>query len=356
MKRPTIREVASHAGVSKATVSLVLRDSSQIPPITKARIRESMTALGYVYNRRAAEMRSLRSRTLGLIVANVRNPYFAELTMAVEERAHEDGLTLILGCSADDVGRQHELLRAMAEQRVDGVLVLPASQTRPADLKKTLGAAGLPHVLIARSVPGYQCDYVGADNVASGKLLGEHLRERGAKKVAFIGGVETSVPRQDRIQGLLNGLAPDVLALAADLPSEGDAVFEPSGVVDAALAASVDAIVAYNDMYAFGIMSAIRARGLRPGADVMIGSFDNVPEASRQFPGLTTADGFPQQVGKRATELLLDALEGHEAKGAREVLFEPALRVRGSTVPVPAEALGEDSPQVFRDTSATVQA
>jgi LacI family transcriptional regulator len=292
-----------------------------------------MTAIGYVYNRRAAEMRSLRSRTLGLIVANVRNPYFAELTMAVEERAHESGLTLILGCSADDVGRQHELLRAMAEQRVDGVLILPASQTRPADLTKTLGAAGVPHVLIARSVPGYKCDYVGADNVAAGKLLGEHLRERGAKRVAFIGGVETSVPRKDRIHGLLDGLAPGVTALAADLSSERDAAFEPAEAVDAALAGGLDAIVAYNDMYAFGIMSALRARGLKPGTDVMIASFDNVPEAARQFPGLTSADGFAEQVGVRATELLLYPPKAADDISGRQVLFEPVLRVRGSTDP-----------------------
>src|SRR5919109_579972 len=99
MARPTIRDVAAHAQVSTATVSLVLRDSPQIPESTKRRVRDAMVAVGYVYNRRAAEMRSMSSRILGLVVANVRNPYFAELTMAIEDTAHAAGYTLILGCS-----------------------------------------------------------------------------------------------------------------------------------------------------------------------------------------------------------------------------------------------------------------
>jgi LacI family transcriptional regulator len=292
-----------------------------------------MAAVGYVYNRRAAEMRSLRSKTLGLIVANVRNPYFAELTMAVEERAHESGLTLILGCSADDVQRQRELLRAMAEQRVDGVLLLPASNTTPADLTRALADPGVPHVLVARSVPGYDCDYVGADNRAAGRLLGEHLLGLGARKVAFIGGVASSVPRRDRIDGLLAGLGPDVGGLVADLPSEHDAAFEPAGIVGAALMTvpRPDVLVAYNDMYAFGIMSALRAQGLEPGVDVMVASFDNVPEAAMQYPGLTTVDGFPLRVGASAAELLLEAIKRGPEEPVGRILVEPVLRVRSTT-------------------------
>lgn len=335
MKRPTIKDVAAHAGVSKATVSLVLRDSDQIPESTKARVRGSMAALGYVYNRRAAEMRGFSSRTLGLVVANIRNPYFAELTQAVEDRAHADRFTLLLGCSNDDVQRQQELLRTMAEQRVDGVVLLPANRTAPADLTATLDEVGMPHVLVARAVPGYQSNYVSADNRAAGRLLGEHLRERGARSVAFVGGVADSVPRQDRIAGLLAGLTPRVDGLSVDIPSERDADFEAPQIVDAVIGAvpgAPDAVVGYNDMYALGIMSALRSRGLEPGRDVMVAGFDNVPEAETRYPGLTTVDGFPARAGVAATELLLDALGGQEPSEPQVVSLEPVLRVRGSTV------------------------
>jgi LacI family transcriptional regulator, galactose operon repressor len=333
MKRPTIKDVAAHAGVSKATVSLVLRESPQIPEATKARVRESMEAVGYVYNRRAAEMRGLSSKTIGLVVANVRNPYFAELTMAVEERAHASGYTLILGCSADALDRQDAVLRAMAEQQVDGIILLPASHTTPASLTEALGRRGMPHALVARSVPGYDCDYAGSDNEAGGRVVGEHLRTIGARRVAFLGGVEPSVPRSDRMRGLMQGLAPDVTALCADVPSEHDASVGHAHLVDRALHATdlPDAIVAYNDMHAFTIMSALRSRGIEPGRDVSVASFDNVPEAAQQYPSLTTADGFPTRVGAAATEMVLDRIAAGSSHPMRHTLIQPELRIRQST-------------------------
>lgn len=330
MKKPTILDVAAHAHVSKATVSLVLRDSPQIPASTKKRVRASMDAVGYVYNRRAAEMRSMSSRILGLVVANVRNPYFAELTMAIENEAHRAGYTLILGCSSDDVERQAEVIKAMAEHRVDGIILLPASHSKPADLERTLRRRGLPHALVARAVPGYECDYVGADNEASGFLVGKHLQELKVRRVAFLGGVSGSVPREDRVRGLLRGLERGVVELCADVPTDADA--PQQNIVDTALArgATPDAIVAYNDMHAFAIANALRARGVEPGRDVVLVSFDDVPEAAQQFPGLTSAAGFPQRVGSAATGLLLGAL-ADPGRPAQRVLVAPVLEVRGSS-------------------------
>lgn len=335
MNRPTIHDVAAHAHVSKATVSLVLRDSPQIPESTKKRVRASMNAVGYVYNRRAAEMRSMSSRILGLVVANVRNPYFAELTMAIESTAHDAGYNLILGCSSDDVQRQTDVLRAMAEHRVDGIILLPASHTTPQDLKKCLRSRSLPHALVARSVVGYECDYVGADNEASGILVGNYLRESGFRRVAFLGGVDHSVPREDRIRGLMRGLSPEVTTLCADVASEYDAGAGLGALLDEALAVGPlpDAIVAYNDMHAFGIASALRARGIEPGRDVALASFDNVPESVQQYPALTTADGFPTRVGAAATELVLSAI-ADPTRPAQRVLVTPVLEVRESTIGV----------------------
>jgi LacI family transcriptional regulator len=331
MKRPTINDVAAHAGVSRATVSLVVRDSHQISDVTKARVRESMAAIGYVYNRRAAEMRSLSSRILGLVVSNVRNPYFAELTMAVEEAAGAQGYTVLLGCSSDDVARQERLLRAMVEHRVDGLILLPASHSTTADLAAVLGK-DVPHVLVTRSLPGHVSDYVGADNVASGELIGRHLRELGARSVAFVGGVEHSVPRDDRRAGVLRGLGKDVRRFVADVTSAYDTGEGMPPLLERALAGPApEAIVAYNDMYAFALLGALRAHGLEPGRDVAVASFDDVPETQRTYPSLTSAAGHPELVGARATELLLRAVEGGPHQPER-VLIEPELSIRDSTL------------------------
>lgn len=331
MKRPTFTEVAAHAGVSRATVSLVIRDSPQIPESTKTRVRASMDALGYVYNRRAAEMRSRTSRIIGLVVANIRNPYFAELTMSVEEAAGAEGYTVLLGCSIDDVGRQARVLQAMAEHRVDGLILLPASHSTASGLTELLDRPGMPHVLVSRAVAGYASDYVGADNQASGRLAGEHLRALGARNVAFVGGVEHTVPREDRIRGLLAGLAPAAGALVADVPSAHDGIEDLSSQVAAVLARQpIDAVVTYNDMYAFSVFGALRAAGVEPGRDVAVVSFDDVPDAVRAYPALTSAAGHPDRVGKIATRLLLAAV--HRTGAApREVLVPPTLTARRSS-------------------------
>jgi LacI family transcriptional regulator len=331
--RPTIKDVAVAAGLSTATVSLVLRDSSQIPVSTKKRVRDAMEAVGYVYNRRAAEMRSMSSKILGLVVTNVRNPYFGELTMAVEEAAHDAGYNLILGCSNDAVDRQAEILQAMAEHRVDGIILLPASHSSPKDLERSLDRSGLPHVLVARAVAGYVSDYVGADNEASGVVVGRHLTDLGVQSVAFLGGVEHSVPREDRLRGLMAGLGPSITSLTADVSSPYDATAGMASLLDAALEQGppADAIVAYNDMYAFGIMSALRSRGIEPGRDVAVASFDNVPESAQHFPGLSSAEGFPVRAGELATELLLKAIQVGVSERQR-IFIEPRLHVRDSTL------------------------
>ena len=337
MKRPTISDVAAHAGVSRATVSLVVRESDRIPEATKARVRASMATIGYVYNRGAAEMRSMSSNILGLVVANVRNPYFAELTMAVEEAAAAQGYTVLLGCSSDDVTRQTAILRVMAEHRVDGLILLPASHTTPPDLNSLLGETRMPHVLVCRSVQGYSSDYVGADNEASGELAGRHLREIGVRSAVFIGGVERSMPREDRRRGLLAGLAPAVNRLAADVPSAYDGVADLAPLLAQALEDGVpDAIVTYNDMYAIAVLGALRAQGIEPGRDVAVVGFDDVPDAVRSFPSLTSAQGFPDRVGALATRLLLKSTKNRAAEPTH-VLVQPTLSIRQTTLAWAAE-------------------
>lgn len=333
MGRPTIKDVAAAAGVSKATVSLVIRDSPQIPASTKQRVRDAMVAVGYVYNRTAAELRSHTSRTIGLIVANIRNPYFSELTMATEDAAREAGYTLLLGCSSDDVERQVEVVQAMSEHRVDGVILLPASHSTKADLDAALHGRSLPLVLVTREVAGFSSHYVGADNQAAGRVVGEHLQAIGARHVAFLGGVDGAIPRADRIRGLLTGLGDSITTLDLDLPVASDAGEGMDELVHQLLELGPlpDAIVAYNDMHAVGLQSALRARGIDPGHDVAIASFDNTPAAAQQFPPLTSVDGFPHEVGRIATQLLL-----RTANGTADTLevrrIEPALEARGSTL------------------------
>jgi LacI family transcriptional regulator len=332
VKRPTIKDVAADSGVSKSTVSLVLRDSPQIGSATKDRVRASMARLGYVYNRSAADMRSRGTRTLGLVVTNVRNPYFAELTMAIEEAARDAGFTLLLGCSREEVGRQRQLLATMAERRIDGLILLPASGTTTADMQPAVADAGVPLVLVTRSIDGYAADYVGADNVRAGRMVGGHLGQMQVSSVAFLGGIEGSSPRRDRLHGLRAGLRKARVPVPAKMVIADRGRSAGADLVRILLGRGPcpDAIVAYNDMVAFDILQGLRDAGLQPGRDVAVASFDNVPDAARQVPSLTSADGFPALVGSKAAQLVVDRLE-HGGRDPQTILIEPKLVGRDST-------------------------
>jgi LacI family transcriptional regulator len=334
LARVTLKDVAAACGVSRATVSLVLQDSSRVSAETKKRVREAMRRLGYVYDRRAANLRTQHSMTVALIATDVRNPFFAELTMAMERTLYKEGYTLFLGYSYDDRQRQAKLLEAMCEHRVDGVLLVPSYRTTGETLTQTLGASGVPHVLVTRHVPGYHADYVGADNVRAGELLAEHLVAIGRHRTAFLGGPPGSTARMERERGLRDALR----RLGAEwdprlsIPTSAD---RDGGLraVELLLSAqsTPDAVVCYNDATAFGVLAALRSAGLSPGVDVAVASFDDIPLATLQQPPLTSVATHPERVGAEAADLLLRRIND-PALPPRTVLLAPELHERESTL------------------------
>jgi LacI family transcriptional regulator len=327
-----MREVAVASGLSRATVSLVLRGSPQIPELTKERVREAMDRLGYIYDRRAAVMRTERTMTIGLVVTDIRNPYFAEVEMALDAVMHEAGYAVLQGYSRDDRERQQRLLKELAEHRVDGVVLIPSKETRSVHLNR-LAALGIPMVLIARRVPGHETDYVGVNNVMAGRLLGEHLAEQGCRRVAFLGGPSRSTARAERQRGLAAGLRRHGLTFEPRLaiPTSADR----KGGVNAVTALLQrgplpEGIVCYSDVVAFGVLSGLRAAGVEPGSEVAVASFDDIAEARLQHPPLTSVATYPDLAGTEAARLLLERFEEPQAK-PRRVLLKPRLHVRAST-------------------------
>lgn len=331
MKRVTIKDVAVAAGVSPATVSLVLREEPRISSATRDRVHDAMRRLGYVYDRRAAIMRTQRSMTIGLVVTNVRNPYFAELAMALEVELNDNRFVLLQGYSHDERTREDRLLETMVEHRVDGIVLLPSKDTPAADLNARLN--GTPHVLVARRVPDHEADYVGVDNVRAGRMLGEHLASQGHERVAFLGGPSPSIARAERERGLRAGLKRHSVTLPKKLsiPSVAD---RPGGIAAVQqlleLGPAPEAIACYSDVVAFGVIAALRAAGLEPGRDVAVGSFDDTPEAAVQHPALTSVATFPERVGAEASRLLLERIAVPDL-APREVILEPSLSIRESS-------------------------
>ena len=203
MARVTLTDVAKDAGVSRATASMVLNDSPLIAQATKERVRESFSRLGYVYDRAAASLRKNQSLAVGLVITQLSNPYFAEFVEGIQSELDDRGMDVLLGISAEDRARQRRVLVSMSERRVDGVVVIPAHQSEPADF------AGLhmPIVMLARRVKGFDTDYVGGDNYAGSVAATNHLLvAHGARRPAFIGGHVYSSAREERLGGFLSAV------------------------------------------------------------------------------------------------------------------------------------------------------
>lgn len=332
MRRVTLADVSTHAGVSRSTASLVLNDSPKIPLATKDRVRAAMSELGYVYNRQAATLRNQRSMTLGLIVTEVHNPFYGELVMAVEEVAYEAGYTVLVCYSRDQSVRQDTQFQRLLERGIDGLIIQPSADTTTEHVDALRTVSGVPVVLLARHFGGDH-DYVGADNVAAGEMLGKHLATRGAKTIAFLGGPGETSTSRERLAGIVRGLD---LADASSIHRILSATTAAGGAEAAARLLDggelPDAIIAYSDALASGIYGELLSRGVRPGEDVAIASFDDLPGSDHLMPPLTTAATFPQSIGAAGTALVLERIEATAGSHPSQTRVEPKLRIRASSV------------------------
>lgn len=325
----TLEDVGRHAGVSRATASLVLRNSTRVSEATTQRVREAMRELGYVYNRQAASMRDSRSMLIGLIATDITNPFFAAVTMAIERVVREAGYTLLAGYSGDDLAQQEDLLRTMTQHRVDGVMVQPAIGTNASGL---VGSGATQVVQYVRHTTD-DLDFIGLDDVAGGRAVGRHLMEIGVRRLAYLGGIEDSSTRRGRVEGLSAELAEAGIEL-----DPRASIATPNNMEGGAHAAAElldggylpEAIVAHSDAAAFGVYGELRRRGLAPGTDVAIAAFDDVPMASTQFPALTTVATDKGLLGERIAQALLDRIHDPDAP-TRIERAAPALRLRAST-------------------------
>ena len=313
MARVTLTDVAKDAGVSRATASMVLNDSPLIAQATKERVRESFARLGYVYDRAAASLRKNQSLAVGLVITQLSNPYFAEFVEGIQSELDDRGMDVLLGISAEDRARQRRVLVSMSERRVDGVVVIPAHQSEPADF------AGLhmPIVMLARRVKGFDTDYVGGDNYAGSVAATNHLLvTHGARRPAFIGGHVYSSAREERLGGFLSAAG----VLGIKVPVRNQPACVPDRVVARDVAAEliardpkVDAIVCFNDAVAFGVVDAVADAGLQVGRDIRVIGFDDVKDAERARPALASVSVPAESAGRRAAQLLLKRISGSDA-------------------------------------------
>ncbi len=314
-KTATIVDVAIAADVSKSTVSLVLKGSPLIKEETASRVREVAARLGYVYNRRAGELRGNASNAIGVIVNDLMNPFFAEILVGIERKLVEAGYVVLMSNTNEDVMLQDRVLMSMREQNVAGLMLCPALGTSKGALK-VLQSWNIPLTLFVRSLGTGNYDFAGSDSENGLFLSTSHLLKLGHKRVAFLGGRDGQV-YNDRLSGYKKALATfgvdfDESLVVRSYPNREGGYASMQTLLKES--AKVNAAVCYNDIVALGALSALGESNVKPGRDFRIVGYDNILESAHSNPPLSTIDVQPRLLGERAAAILLQRLKDPKGK------------------------------------------
>jgi LacI family transcriptional regulator len=332
----SVVDVARHAGVSVGTVSNVLNRPDRVSPRTRAKVLAAIEALGFVRNEAARQLRAGRSRTIGLLVLDVRNPFFTDLAAGVEEAATEAGLSVILCNSGDDPIREDHYLGMLQEQRAFGILITPVANQNPRI--EEVRRHGTPVVFVDRGSGRRQCS-VSVDDVSGGEMAAAHLLEVGHRRIAFVGGPMSINQVSDRLRG-----ARQAIQAAGGKPADLS-VIETAGLTVASGRATGQQIAAIpsrrrptavlcaNDLLALGLLQDMTIRGVQVPGELAIIGYDDIEFASAAAVPLTSIRQPRSQLGKAATQLLMEEALSPDSHQHRQVVFQPDLVVRGSTQP-----------------------
>ncbi|MET9384448.1 LacI family DNA-binding transcriptional regulator [Streptomyces sp. NPDC002928] len=337
MRPPTIRDVAEQAGVSKSLVSLVLRGSDQVRPEKREAVLRAAHDLGYRPNAAARSLSEQRTRTVGVLLNDLRNPWFVDLLDGLNSLLHAAGLHMLLADARLNRRTGHDLTSPFLDLQADGLVVV-GTLPDPAALGPM--AARVPVVVAgAREAVPPGVDLVAGDDEHGARLATEHLIALGHRRIAHIAGYgAVGELRRRSFEATMraHGLADGARVEPSDMTEEGG---YRTAVRLLGRPGRPTAVFAVNDIASVGVLSAAAELGLRVPHDLSVVGYDNTSIARLRHVWLTTVDAAGHEVGRRAARCLLDRLE--EPGGAGRVhLAAPTLEIRGTTAPLPADLRG----------------
>jgi len=342
--RPTIIDVARHAGVSKSTVARALSDASNINAVTREKVMLAVQSTGYERNHLAQSLRSGRSGMLGLVIPDIANPFWAEVARGAQDKAAEQDTSLLVFSSDWDPVREANHLRALRQARVDGAIVNPVE-----DSIDELGRFGMPVVLIGSSAERFpELPSVGSD-IAQGVRMGlEHLEKLGHVQPAILAAPVGRLARARFMRVVHDYFIERGRDPASLLIEDGEYTVESGKVAMRRILTKAGpgpiCVFAANDLMALGAMLAVREAGLACPYDVSILGFDGIPAGVFSHPGLSTIAKPARGIGNRAMAVLLDQVAGRTSRG--RIVLPCELVARGSlanladTAPARLKALG----------------
>ena len=327
---PNIYDVAKAARVSVATVSAVLNETAFVSPALTARVQTAVAALRYHPNLLARSLAKQRTQTLGMIVPDIANPFFPEVVRGAEDVTHAAGYTLLIASSDNNIPKEDVYLRLFLAKRVDGVILTKAPGRMPTELQRAFAKAGVPVVLLARTVSGFVTDAVELDDKGAAYEGVTHLLRLGYRRIAFVGGLHGASTSRKRLEGYRAALRDAHVPLEPSLVTEGDFRVE-SGYragLDV-LKSRPDAVFIANYLMTVGFMEALRQYRMRCPEDVALVTCDDYPWMDSFSPRLTTIDLPKRELGAAAAQLLVERIAKGKGR-ARTIKLKNALRVRES--------------------------
>jgi LacI family transcriptional regulator len=328
----TIKDIAKRAGVSTATVSYVLNGNRYVSDDLKERVLTVVAELDYRPNAVAQSLRQKKTRTIGLLVPDNSNPFFAEVAKGVEDAGFESGVSVILCNSDGSFNRELRYLQLLRDKQVDGIILMPT--TPRTDHIASIVERTIPVVIFYRQVPDLNIDSLVVDNFGGGYLATRHLVELGHTQIACVAPASIKSPSSLRVIGFRKAMEDAGLPVDESLIFRGDNRF--AGGRDGAthLIASgkpFTAVFAGNDVMAIGTIRTLQQHGMKVPEDVSVVGFDGIALGDYISPSLTTIVQPRFDAGQTSFRLLLERIDGGNAEPRREIVLKTELVVREST-------------------------
>ncbi|MFI6062646.1 LacI family DNA-binding transcriptional regulator [Streptomyces sp. NPDC051286] len=345
----SIKDVATEAGVSVATVSRVLNDYPSVSADARTRVLAAVKALGYRPNVVARSLRTNQTRALGLVISDVLNPYFTHLARSVEEEARALGYSVIIGNADERPDLQDHHVRTLLDRRIDGLLVSPTDGGSP--LMLDAAKAGTPMVFVDRWIAGVDVPVVRSDGRAAVRDLVAHLCGLGHRRLAIIAGPAATTTGRERVEAFRQALAEYGLPLPDAYVGQGDFQVESGRRATERfldLAEPPEVVFAADNLMALGALDAIRARGLRIPDDIALAAFDDIPWFVHTNPPITAIAQPTGELGRAAVRALVDRIEGRPPESVTLPARLVARRSCGEPAPQEPPAPTEPSPATNR--------
>ena len=319
----TIRDVAQRAGVSIAAVSQILHGKGRFSEETRRLVRETVTEMGYVPDQRAQSMRSSGMKTVGLLVPDLRNPYFADLVSSMENRLYSHGVSTLIGTSAESVERQDVFIANLLGQRIDGVIVVPQGVETPGVC--ALVSADLPVVFVDRRIEGLDSvPFVVSDPVPGTRAAVKELVRLGHRRIGYV-----SHPSLG--SSSINERATAFLSIAKELLPDGHSVIvecastyaSRRAALDNLLAADVTAIICAYSPDMITLIGLLYDRGIEIGSGMSVISFDDIDEFTLMTPPVSVISQQAQNMGSLGVDMLLERMAEPHANHDNGVRYVP---------------------------------